>query len=104
MDDIPPEDAERDIYAYVSKKLEGLSHFESNEFTALAKKADGLFEWARLACESIEAPPPGLSSEQSFSIMVSRDPVKREHLLYDMYDLILTGILQKDKHTNLDFQ
>ncbi|KIK37359.1 hypothetical protein CY34DRAFT_810405, partial [Suillus luteus UH-Slu-Lm8-n1] len=104
MDDIPPEDAEHDIYAYVSKMLEGLSHFGSNEFTALAKKADGLFEWARLACESIEAPPPGLSSKESFSIMVSRDPVEREHLLYDMYDFILTEIMGKDKHTNSGFQ
>ncbi|KIK36383.1 hypothetical protein CY34DRAFT_811336, partial [Suillus luteus UH-Slu-Lm8-n1] len=104
MDDIPPEVAERDICAYVSKKLEGLSPFGSNEFTALAKKADGLFEWARLACESIEAPPPGLSSEESFSVMVSRDPVERERLLYDMYDFILTEIMGKDKRTNSGFQ
>ncbi|KIK39900.1 hypothetical protein CY34DRAFT_807748 [Suillus luteus UH-Slu-Lm8-n1] len=103
MDDIPPEVAERDIYAYVSKQLEGLSQFGSKEFTALAKKADGLFEWARLACESIEAPPPGLSSYQSHNVMVSRDPVKREHLLYDMYDFILTEIMRKNKRTNPEF-
>ncbi|KIK34723.1 hypothetical protein CY34DRAFT_17519 [Suillus luteus UH-Slu-Lm8-n1] len=104
MDDIPPEVAERDIYAYMSKKLEGVSHLGGNEFTALAKKADGLFEWARLACESIEAPPPGLSSKQSLGVLLSRDPVEREHLLYDMYDFILTEIMRKDKHTNSGVQ
>lgn len=39
-----PEAAERDIYAYVSKKLEGFSYFGYKEFTALAQKVDGLFE------------------------------------------------------------
>jgi WD40 repeat protein len=104
MDDIPPDVAEHDIYAYMSKKLARLSHFGREEFIALAKKADGLFEWARLACESIEAPPLGLSSNQSFNVMVSRDPVEREHLLYDMYDFILTEIMRKDKHANHQFQ
>jgi len=104
MDDIPPDVAERDIYAYMSRRLGVLSHFGSKEFTALAKKADGLFEWARLACESIESPPPGLSSDQSFNVMVSRDPVEREHLLYDMYDFILTEIMRKDKHANRQFR
>jgi hypothetical protein len=93
MDDIPAEVVECDIYAYVSKKLEGLSQFGSEKFVALAKKADGLFEWAHLAFKSIKSPPPGLSSNQSFDVIVSRDPVKWEHLLYDMYEFILTEIM-----------
>jgi len=104
MDDIPPDVAERDIYAYVSKKLARLSHFGREELTALAKKSDGLFEWARLACESIEAPPPGLSSIRSFNVIVSRDPVKRDHLLYDMYEFILMEIMRKDKHADRELQ
>jgi hypothetical protein len=104
MDDIRPEVAERDIYAYVSTKLEGLAQFGSEKFAAIAKKADGLFEWARLACESIEAPPPGLSADESFNVIASRHPVEREHLLYDMYHLILTKIMPKDKHTNGELQ
>jgi hypothetical protein len=104
MDDIPSNIAERDIYAYVSKELARLLHFGGEEFTALAKKAEGLFEWARLACEFIKAPPPGLSSDESFDVIVSRHPVEREHLLYDMYELILTEIMLKDKHTNGELQ
>lgn len=104
MDDIPPATAEGDIHAYVSKKLEGLSDFGSREFEALAKKADGLFEWARLACESIEAPPAGFSAMDSFNNVVSRDPAKREHLLYDMYDFMLTEMMRQDKYTNTEFQ
>jgi hypothetical protein len=84
---------EHDIYAYVSKKLEALSHFGSKKFRAFAKKADGLFEWARLACESIEEPPAGLSSNQSSSVMVSHNLVERERLLYDMHDFILLKIM-----------
>ncbi|KAG1817021.1 hypothetical protein EV424DRAFT_1513365 [Suillus variegatus] len=100
MDEIPLEVAERDICTYVSEKLEGLPDFGSKEFTALAKKADGLFEWARLACKYIEAPPLGSSSVKFFNVIVSRDGVERGHLLYDMYDLILKQMIPKDRHTD----
>ncbi|KAG1894324.1 uncharacterized protein F5891DRAFT_961705, partial [Suillus fuscotomentosus] len=103
LNGIPPEVAEHDICAYVSKTLEVLPYSGSKEFTALAKKADGLFEWARLAHESIET-PPGLSSDQSFNVIMSRDPVERERLLYDMYHLILTQIMPKDRHKSSKFQ
>jgi hypothetical protein len=42
MDDIPPEVASRDIHAYVSMELEGLSDFGDTEFAVLAELADGL--------------------------------------------------------------
>ncbi|KAG1895037.1 uncharacterized protein F5891DRAFT_1194707 [Suillus fuscotomentosus] len=72
------------ISAPTYQKLEGLPDFGSKDFTALAKKADNLSEWARLA--------------------LSHDPVEREHLLYDMYDFILTQITPKDRHASLRSQ
>jgi len=100
MDDISSATAERDIRTYVSKELEGLSNFGDREFATLAEKADGLFEWARLACRYIQVPPPGLSPIESFSVVTSRDLAERENLLYDMYQFILTEVMRKDKSTH----
>jgi len=100
IDDIPPATVEGDIHAYISNKLEGLSDLGHRECAALAKKADGLFEWARLACKSIKAPPPGLSPIESFDAVVSRNPAERENLLYDMYQFILTEIMRTNKSTH----
>ncbi|KAG2340344.1 WD40 repeat-like protein [Suillus weaverae] len=98
MDEIPPKTAEHDIHMYVSKKLEGLSNFGDREFEVLAEKADGLFEWARLACKAIKEPPTGVSSDESFDAVASHNPAEREHLLYNMYDFFLTGIMPEDKY------
>jgi hypothetical protein len=100
MDDIPTAVAERDIHAYVSKELEGLD-FQDREFAVLAKKADGLFEWARLACGYIKEPYVGLSSIDSYDAVVSRDPAERSKLLYSMYDLILTNIMPRDTSSHI---
>jgi len=99
MDEIPPKIAEHDIYTYVSKKLKGLTNFGEREFEILAEKADGLFEWARLACEAIREPPAGVSPDESFDAVASRDPTERESLLYDMYRFFLEGIMQRDGHS-----
>jgi len=95
MDDIPQADAERDIRAYVSKELEELD-FHDREFAALAEKADGLFEWARLACGYIRESNLGLSSIDCYNAVVSRDPAERNMLLHDMYHFILTDIMPRD--------
>ncbi|KAG2069071.1 hypothetical protein BDR04DRAFT_1157151, partial [Suillus decipiens] len=95
MDDIPPAFAERDIRTYVSKELQELA-FQAREFGVLAEKADGLFEWARLACEYIKQSQAGLSQMDCYEAVVSRDPAERRMLLHRMYDLILTGIIPKD--------
>jgi hypothetical protein len=104
MDDIPPEVASRDIHAYVFQFLHGLSYFGDKEFAALAELADGLFEWARLACESIKTPSSVLSPRDSFNTVVSRDPAKRAHLLSDMYRFILADIMRTDASTHAEFQ
>ncbi|KIK38627.1 hypothetical protein CY34DRAFT_14919 [Suillus luteus UH-Slu-Lm8-n1] len=95
MDDIPPAFAERDISAFISKQLEGLD-FQVKELAVLAEKAEGLFEWARLACEYIKNSDAGLSPKDCYGTVVSRDPAERSALLHDMYLLILAGIMHGD--------
>jgi hypothetical protein len=100
MDDIPTAVAQRDIYAYVSKKLQGLD-FHDREFAVLAEKADGLFEWARLACGYIKESHVGLSPIDSYNVVVSHDLAERSMLLHSMYELILTNIMPRDTSTHV---
>jgi hypothetical protein len=53
MDDLPAESMENDIKLYVSNILEG-PVFRDWHFKRITQKADGRFEWARLACEYIK--------------------------------------------------
>jgi hypothetical protein len=104
MDDIPAEAAKRDICTFVSDQLEGPSHFGNKEFVKLASKADGLFEWARLACEYINKSPPGINPRTRFETVVNRDPGKWANKLYDMYRLILADIWPRDQCSDVEYQ
>jgi hypothetical protein len=53
MDGLSAESMENDIKRYVSKILEG-PVFRDWHFKRITQKADGRFEWARLACEYIK--------------------------------------------------
>lgn len=100
MDDIPAAFTERDIRAYVSRELEELD-FQDRELAVLAEKADGLFEWVRLASGYIKDPHPGISPIDCYKAVVSLDPAERSVLLHDMYHLILTDIMHRDTSTNV---
>ncbi|KAG2098420.1 uncharacterized protein F5147DRAFT_839624 [Suillus discolor] len=81
MDDIPAAFTERDIRAYVSRELEELD-FQDRELAVLAEKADGLFEWARLASGYIKDPHPGISPIDCYKAVVSLDPAERSGYIY----------------------
>ncbi|KIK33456.1 hypothetical protein CY34DRAFT_99569, partial [Suillus luteus UH-Slu-Lm8-n1] len=98
MDSIPAEVAEGDIRAFVREELKELSEFQDSHLAMLAANADGLFEWARLACGYIKLPYFGSSSMDCFDEVVNRDPEGRKNLLYDMYRLILEDLIPKDTH------
>ncbi|KAG1904384.1 uncharacterized protein F5891DRAFT_1275928 [Suillus fuscotomentosus] len=104
MDAIPTDVAEHDIRAFVSNKLQGLPNFGRKQFANLAAKADGLFEWARLACEYIKEDRPGINRRSRFETVVNRDPGKWANKLYDMYRLILTEIWQRDRYDEVEYQ
>ena len=54
LDDINVERTMRDIRLYISTRLKGLGDtFSEENLQQLAVKSDGVFEWARLACDFI---------------------------------------------------
>ncbi|KAL4064787.1 WD40-repeat-containing domain protein [Scleroderma yunnanense] len=97
MDTIPLESTERDIRLYISQKLlGGPKHlFTDADVALLAQKSDGLFEWARLACEFIKSHKAGVTSRERFEDLVSLEPGGGKALLDDMYRVILGDIIDE---------
>jgi len=99
IDDSSPVSAERDIQRYMSTKLADLGDtFNDVDFQRLSKQSDGLFEWARLACEYIKGmnivgPPP----RRRFDALVAGTSGKGTHLLDDMYRLVLKESMPEDQ-------
>jgi hypothetical protein len=98
MDDIPPASTHNDIQLYISNRLEGLRNFNNAHFNTLAEKSDGLFEWARLACEYIKGTNKvGLGPADRFDAVVAGTSEKGTRLLDVMYARILREILPEDE-------
>ncbi|KIN95570.1 hypothetical protein M404DRAFT_1007350 [Pisolithus tinctorius Marx 270] len=53
LDDVPAVSEERDIRLYIMRRLGPLRDIGATEVYGIAQKAEGLFEWARLACEFV---------------------------------------------------
>ncbi|KIL63115.1 hypothetical protein M378DRAFT_55838, partial [Amanita muscaria Koide BX008] len=91
MDKLPPSSTERDIQLYSSRRLNGVEGLGNREFTQLAQKSDGLFEWARLACEHIQYAQGLLTERERFEELIHAGEGKE--LLDTMYTIILRSIL-----------
>ncbi|OAX33785.1 WD40 repeat-like protein [Rhizopogon vinicolor AM-OR11-026] len=98
LDVIPPASTEGDIQLYITAKLECLSDiFHDTHFQTLARKSDGLFEWARLACEYIkDTNKAGVEPMDRFD-EVTTGSKTGTRLLDDMYVRILAEIMPQDK-------
>jgi len=101
MDDgvyISTESSEDDIQRYISTRLENLQNFDDGHFKRLAVKSDGLFEWARLACEYIRGTGKvGLDPNERFEAVVEGTSAKGTRLLDNMYRRILEEIMPEDE-------
>ncbi|KIL61834.1 hypothetical protein M378DRAFT_82103, partial [Amanita muscaria Koide BX008] len=94
MDEIPSDSTERDIRSYLSVQLsDAADKFTDEEVVRLAKRADGLFEWARLACNYIKLNEAGVSQKERFNDLMSREQREGTDLLDDMYSVILREIM-----------
>ncbi|KAL4074753.1 WD40-repeat-containing domain protein [Scleroderma yunnanense] len=83
-----------DIRLYISDQLQGLSRdFHEDEVALLARRSDGLFEWARLACEFIRS-QTGSTPKERYDNLISRDPGESESLLDGMYHIILRDVVE----------
>lgn len=62
MSDQSSEEVDNDILTYIRAKLSG-TRVGKGDLLKLVKKAEGLFQWAAVACNYITRPPYGLNSE-----------------------------------------
>jgi len=95
---VSTESAEHDIQLYICSKLEGSrSAFNDGHFKVLAQKSDGLFEWARLACEYIKGQNRvGVDPMERFKDLVAGSSERGTLLLDKMYCNILADIMPED--------
>ncbi|KIK35837.1 hypothetical protein CY34DRAFT_16777 [Suillus luteus UH-Slu-Lm8-n1] len=99
MDDIPPASTHNEIQLYILKRLAGLRNFNDAHFNTLAEKSNGLFEWARLACEYIKGTNKvGPSPADRFHAVATGTSETGTRLLDMMYARILEEIMLKHEH------
>ena len=99
IDDVSLDSAEDDIKCYVSTKLAVLGDiFDGSDFQRLAQKSDGLFEWARLACEHIKGTNRvGLPPRRRFDALLAGTSGKGTRLLDDIYTIVLGESMPEDE-------
>ena len=84
-----------DIRVYLQKNLP-LDTF-TRYGDQLAKKAEGLFEWAAVACRYIHSPPPGLTKNDCIRGLLDHNEVGRKlDPLYGLYRQVLDGYFKAD--------
>jgi len=106
MNDISTASAEHDIRLYVSDQLGRLiNRFTTEQISRLVQLADGLFEWARLACEFIKSHKGGFTAMERYKSLVSVSPGagKGKVLLDEMYLTILRDIVEDDPEARMRF-
>ncbi|KAG6331775.1 hypothetical protein ID866_7313 [Astraeus odoratus] len=91
LDGVP---TERDIRLYITSELANRKEIGGREVDQLSLKADGLFEWARLACEFIRTRAAERTVRQQFDD-VMRHGSEKGRLLDSMYHAILDSAIGK---------
>jgi len=81
--------AECDIHMYVSKQLKDRRGIGATEINEIVRRADGLFEWARLACEWIRPGIAGETNKERFDDLMARTSREGEILLDKIYLAVL---------------
>ncbi|KIK28158.1 hypothetical protein PISMIDRAFT_606419 [Pisolithus microcarpus 441] len=96
LDDVSTESTERDILLYVSKKLGRLPDIGDTEVQKISRKADSLFEWARLACDYIQPNTAfGATVKERYDEVVSLQSEEGRSLLDVTYKAILETAVPK---------
>ena len=89
LDDIDAELTQADIRLYVSHRLKHLGDtFSEENIQRLAEKSDGLFEWARLACDFLSHPVWAIAKKRLCQILDHARGDGRT-LLGEMYIILL---------------
>ena len=90
-----------DIRLYVSKELGAVEDIGDREINEITRRADGLFEWARLACEFVKPSTLGRTTEERFNELIMRASGEGATLLDSMYRSILDNLMEKAGKTGL---
>ncbi|KIN95169.1 hypothetical protein M404DRAFT_331402, partial [Pisolithus tinctorius Marx 270] len=93
LDDVPTEWTQRDIKLYVSKQLGQLSGIGEPEVRMIVRKADCLFEWARLACDYIKPNRAGTTVKERYDDVISLQSKEGRTLLDSTYAAILESAI-----------
>ncbi|KIO03231.1 hypothetical protein M404DRAFT_87139, partial [Pisolithus tinctorius Marx 270] len=103
LDVVSAGSSERDIRLYIMKRMGHLRGIGSAEVYRISQKAEGLFEWARLACEFLNssAAKNGSVKERFDNVMHLRSG---GGLLDAMYRAILEDSISKDETTLTRFR
>ncbi|KAG6329565.1 hypothetical protein ID866_9524 [Astraeus odoratus] len=104
MDEISVETTKRDIQLYVSHKLDSSGYGLPEKAVArLAEMSDGLFEWARLACEFIGSPEEAATPMERYDDLLLGMDGGGSGLLDRMYETILSDMLGKSERMHSRF-
>ena len=87
--------AEHDIHIYVSKQLKDRRGIGATEIDQIVRRADGLFEWARLACEWIRPGIAGEMNKERFDDLMVHTSREGEILLDKLYLAVLESAVGK---------
>ena len=94
LDDIDTESTIGDIHLYVSDRLKNLGDaFSDENLQQLAAKSDGVFEWARLACDFVSSRIKVIATKRLEEIL-SQAPGDGRTLLDEMYTTFLKEFTQ----------
>ena len=94
LDDIDTDSTICDIHLYVSTRLRSLGDtFSDQDFRNLAAKSDGVFEWARLACDFV-SPRSGGMPKEAFDEIMSHTPGSGRILLDELYTTFLKDLIR----------
>ncbi|KAG6329519.1 hypothetical protein ID866_9569 [Astraeus odoratus] len=104
MDEISVETTKRDIQLYISHKLDSYGYGLPEKAVArLADMSDGLFEWARLACEFIASPEEAATPMERYDDLLLGMDGGGAGLLDRMYERILSDMLGKSERMHSRF-
>ena len=93
LDSIDIKSTISDIHLYVSTRLRSLDDtFSHQDFQRLSSKSDGVFEWARLACEFISS-RNGVIPKEAFDEIMTHTPGNGRTLLDEMYTTFLKDLV-----------
>ncbi|KAG6331071.1 hypothetical protein ID866_8019 [Astraeus odoratus] len=104
MDEISVEITKRNIQMYVSHKLDSSGYgLPENAVADLAEMSDGLFEWARLACEFIASPEEAATPMELYDDPLLGMDRGGAGLLDSMYEKMLGDMVGKSERTHSRF-